>query len=360
MGHRGFWVGLVAVAMAAQALAAGGGGPLNHQIGEPFPDFEFPALVAPEDYAALGLDRREGPVRLSEIPGKVLILEFFNQFCLTCQRQVPYLAEVFRRVREGDLAGRVRILAVGVGNRPQDLRKFRQELGAVYPMAADPLFERWMDLGDPGGTPFTLFLVRRGEDWVLADFHLGLEGDTEILARSRVILEGRADLARKWTPEEGQEHHPPLGLTRKEQAERARAFLSRVAGRPVEVEPVEVEGVRFYRAVAPGGEKLDLFARISSRDPVCDVCHAVHFLIALDARGTVRGFEPIHVTKFGNELWSEADVKRMARILDGRPGRALSFDPETDAVTSATMSSALIFDEVRRSAELLGKLGSGG
>ena len=36
--------------------------------------------------------------------------------------------------------------------------------------------------------------------------------------------------------------------------------------------------------------------------------------------------------------------------------KGLSFDPEMDAVSMATMSSALIFDEIRRAVELLKSL----
>ncbi len=354
------WVSRMAVVVACLAggwaAAMVGEGRLEQRIGEPFPDMEFPALLGSDDYRALGLGRVSGPFRLSEIPGALLILEFFNRYCITCQRQAPYLTEVFRRAQDGDLAGRVRVLAVGVGNRPLDLRRFRQETGAMYPMAADPLFERWMELGDPGGTPFTLFLLKRKERWVLADFHLGLQGDTEILARARVMLEGGVDLSRRVVTSTRSDFHPPLGLTPEEKAARARSFLSRVAGQSVDVERIVVEGIEVYRAREPGGPGLDLYARISSRDPVCDVCHAVHFLLAFDRRGRVRGFEPIHVTKFGNEPWSREDAERMDRILAGRPMEGLRFDPDTDAVTSATMSSALIFDEARRTAALLAKL----
>ena len=350
--------GLVLLLLAGLATPASGGSmpELTVQPGEPFPDMELDGLAAPEDYRGLGLERTQGPLRLSEIPGELLILEFFNRFCLTCQRQAPFLAQVFQRVQEGDMAGRVRVLAVGVGNRPRDLRRFRQAHGAVYPMAADPLFERFLELGDPGGTPFTVFLLRKEGRWILVDFHLGLQGDTEILAQARVILEGRAEVVRVEPSERAERHHPPLGLDEQEQAARARALLRRVAGRDVGVDAVEVDGVRVYRALGPDGRPTGLFARIASRDPVCDVCHAVHFLLAFDAEGRVRGFEPIHVTKFGNEVWSSHDAARMEARLVGRPMERLAFDPDVDAVTSATMSSALIFDEARRTAPLVPKL----
>ncbi len=338
--------------IAPSAPAAGGA--LSVHLGEPFPDMEFPGLLEPGDYAALGLARTRGPVRLSELPGDLLVLEFFNRFCLTCIRQAPYLAKVWETVRAGDLRGRVYVLGVGTGNRPKGLRRFRQETGASYPLAPDPSFDRFLELGDPGGTPFTVFLVRRAGSWVLADYHLGLQGDTEILARVRVLLEGRARVKQPaGEPPQPKVYHPPLGLTEEEQRIRAEALLRRVAGRPVRAEPVDVAGSRVFRAVDPEGRPLNLFVRIVSREPVCDVCHAIHFLLAFDGAGRIRGFEPVYVTKFGNELWSPEDVARMASRLVGRPMEELAFDPDVDAVTSATMSSALIFDEARRTARLL-------
>jgi hypothetical protein len=349
-------LGLLVLA-ALPAAAAGSGAALAVQPGEFVPDLAFDVLLSPEDYAALGLSRGEGPFRLTEVPGELLVLEFFNRYCLTCQRQARYLDSFWEVVRSGDLAGRVRVLGVGVGNRPRDLAAFRREFGAGYPLSPDPTFDRLRELGDPGGTPFTVFLLRRGEGWLLADYHLGLQGDVELMARTRVLLAGRAGVAAA-VPEPLRDRQRLRSyLSSDEELARARAFLARVSGRSVEVAVRTLgDGTRVFEARDPDGTPTGLYGRVGSRDPVCDICHAVHFFFAFDARGTARGFEPIHVTKYGNELWSEADVARTVRALEGRRLADLEFDPEVDAVTSATMSSALIFDEVRRAAPLVAEL----
>ena len=330
---------------------------LNTAVGDAFPDMTFEALLAPGDYTRLGLGATEGSFRLSQVPGDLLVLEFFNQYCMSCQRQAPYLDSFLGAVEAGDLAGRVRVLAVAVGNRPKALKEFRREFSASYPIAPDPLFDRFLEVGDPGGTPFSLFLLRRETGWILADYHMGLQGDTELMARSRVLLEGASELRPPEPDEPRPERHPPLGLSRAEREDRARAFLARVQGAPVEVRTVEVSGRgSVFEALGADGQGLGLYARIGSRDPVCDLCHAVHFLFAFDSQGRARGFEPIHVTKYGNEVWSAEDAARMERALQGRAVAELEFAPEVDAVTSATMSSALIFDEVRRAAALLPEL----
>ncbi len=353
--RAGLWLAAL-VSVAGLSAGAAAAPQLVVQPGQPFPDLAFDGLLERADYVALGLDPDRPDFRLSDISGDLLVLEFFNRFCLTCRRQAPYLQKVFDGVRDGPLAGRVRVLAVGVGNRVSGLAAFRSELGVSYPMAADPLFDRLFAVGDPGGTPFTVFLVRRGGVWLLGDYHLGLQGDVEILARSNVLLEDDG-VARAKTARRTGRFHPPLGLSEEDQRLRAAGFLSRVAGGPVPVDTVTAgDGVRVYRALDADGEPTGLYARIASRAPVCDVCHAVHFLLAFDRDGRVRGFEPIHVTKFGNREWSDEDAARLEAALDGRPMAGLAFDPAVDAVTSATMSSALIFDEARRSARLLADL----
>lgn len=348
---------ILGILVLAALPAAGGGASLAVQPGGVVPDMVFDGLLAPEDYAALGLPRGEGRFRLSEVPGELLVLEFFNRYCLTCQRQAGYLDTFWEVVRSGDLAGRVGVLGVGVGNRPRDLASFRREFGAGYPLAADPTFDRLRELGDPGGTPFTAFLLRREAGWLLADHHLGLQGDVELMARVRVLLAGRAGLASAAPDPPRDRRRLQSPLSSAEELERARAFLSRVSGRTVEVAVRTLaDGTRVFEARAPDDTPTGLYGRVGSREPVCDICHAVHFFFAFDAQGTARGFEPIHVTKYGNELWSEADVARTVRALEGRRLADLEFDPDVDAVTSATMSSALIFDEMRRAASLAAEL----
>ena len=79
-----------------------------------------------------------------------MVLEFFSQYCLTCQRQGPYIESFTQTIAKGDLAGKIRVLAVGVGSRAKDLQRFRRGLEITYPIAPDPYFERMIELGDPG------------------------------------------------------------------------------------------------------------------------------------------------------------------------------------------------------------------
>lgn len=325
--------------------------------GSPFPDFAFDELAAVEDYGALGLPASAGPVRLSQVSGELLVLEFFNEHCLNCQRQAPLLDSFFRTSASGDLAGRVRVLGVGVGSRIRTLRDFRRALKVTYPMAADPDFDRYLELGDPGGTPFTVFLLKERGRWLFADAHLGLEGDTELTARSRVLLEGKAGPTSALPAYARPHGRSALPLDDEEQLRRAKRLLSSVLGTETAVDVVEVPNKgRVFRAIGIDGSPSGLYARFASREPVCDLCHAIHFLFAFDDKGTARGFEAVRVTKFGNEVWSQDDVQKVRSRLVGRKLDGLTFNQDVDAVTSGTISSSLVFDEVRRAAVLLSEL----
>ncbi len=56
---------------------------------------------------------------------------------------------------------------------------------------------------------------------------------------------------------------------------------------------------------------------------------------------------PLHLTKYGNVEWNEYDIENMRKQLMGKKlKKELIFDPAVDAVSTATMSSALIFKGV--------------
>ena len=56
---------------------------------------------------------------------------------------------------------------------------------------------------------------------------------------------------------------------------------------------------------------------------------------------------PIQLTKYGNLQWADEDVKKLKSRTVGRSIlEPFIFDPQVDAVTSATITSVLIFDSL--------------
>ncbi|RME36934.1 MAG: hypothetical protein D6794_07785, partial [Deltaproteobacteria bacterium] len=100
-----------------------------------------------------------------------------------------------------------------------------------------------------------------------------------------------------------------------------------------------------------------LFAEVTSRQSICDICHDVHFIYVFDSQARVVAFEPIQLTKWGNVNWDSTEVERMRKKVVGSTLTAPPvFDPKVDAVTSATMTSAIIFDSLAQGESLLREL----
>lgn len=69
------------------------------------------------------------------------------------------------------------------------------------------------------------------------------------------------------------------------------------------------------------------------------------------------GFLPLHLTKFGNVEWTAGEVEAFRKRVVGKPlAGDWRFDPGVDAVSSATMTSASIFNSLDEGRKLLEKL----
>ncbi len=104
----------------------------------------------------------------------------------------------------------------------------------------------------------------------------------------------------------------------------------------------------YVSAIAPRTSGIYMFSKVESRLSVCDVCHDSHFIYIFDQRGIIKDLIPIALTKYGNVPWTEEDIKKMKNRLVGQSiFSPFVFDPSVDAVTTATMTSSLIFEALR-------------
>ncbi len=83
----------------------------------------------------------------------------------------------------------------------------------------------------------------------------------------------------------------------------------------------------------------------------------MHFFYVFDGRGQIVGFHPLHLTKYGNVEWNEEEVAYFrSHVVGRRLAGVWDFDAGVDAVTSATMTSAIIFDDLSQGLQLLQEL----
>ncbi len=72
-------------------------------------------------------------IRLSELRGKVVLLNFWGIWCKSCRQEIPHLSALDREFREKGLV----LLGADYGDAPEDLVSFAKELEMSYPILVD-------------------------------------------------------------------------------------------------------------------------------------------------------------------------------------------------------------------------------
>lgn len=305
--------------------------------------------LTPEQRAYLGLGA-SGLFTVGGVRGDLVVVEFFNSSCFACALMAPVMDQAWHKVdARADLKDRVRFVGIGVGNTPEQVRDFHARYDTPFPMVADPEFAAFDALDTVEGTPY-LMLLRRGSDGTFAArAQVGYipQADVVVAAIEAALADDPPVAA---TPREAggsgwRTLKPPLTeaeLKTRLVAAAADAGLAGAVVVPVKVAPDET----FYRLTAAG---KSLWAMVAGRAKVCNVCHDIFFIVVFDDGGVVVNLAPISLTKYKNVEFDANDVAFLKTRVVGRLlSREIVFDPTIDAVSTATMSSALVFDTLRR------------
>ena len=112
-------------------------------VGQPAPEVEGPDLDG-------------ATVRLSDLRGRYVVVNFFATWCVPCRREHPELARFSERASGPEAS----VLSVIYDDRPEDVRRFFRERGGEWPVVDDSGSK--VDYGvrgvpesflvDPGGT----------------------------------------------------------------------------------------------------------------------------------------------------------------------------------------------------------------
>jgi len=331
-------------------------------FGDAFPELVL-ALSGPDhDRSYLGLDDNT-TFTLDQVKADLLLVELLNVHCVHCQMQTPSYNELFKLIEmRPETRGRIKMVGIAVGNLPQEVEAFRRAYQVPFPVIADSRFVAHRALGS-SATPFSIYVRQNdsGQPGVVAKTHLGMNTDyRKVFAELQQLLNADPASLRHQGVQAVRKRTAITPLYSEEELETLlRQAFFKTGGILVEFDRVDLRsGRRVYTALLRRGQDIvRLFAEVASRQSVCDVCHDVHFIYLFDTKARIVGFEPLQVTKYGNVLWSDEEAAKMRRRVVGqylttpRP-----FDPKVDAVTSATISSAIIFDSIGQGEELLGEL----
>jgi cytochrome c biogenesis protein CcmG/thiol:disulfide interchange protein DsbE len=141
--HRARWIALAVgafVAVLAVVLATQVGTDpradtnRSHLVGKDAPAFDLPTLDGSQ-------------VRSNELAGKVVVVNFWNSWCLPCQQEHGALVEFARRH-----AGDASFVMIGIvrDDTESAIRRYVDEEGVTYTVAFDPSGRASLDFGTRG------------------------------------------------------------------------------------------------------------------------------------------------------------------------------------------------------------------
>ena len=142
----------------AQEIAAGKSLSASPAIGSPAPDFELKNLAG---------DR----IRLSEMRGTVVLINFWATWCGPCRLEMPAIQEQYER-HYPELA----VLAVDFDEPADEVQKFVDELGLTFEVLLDPR-AKVQDLYRVRGYPTTYLVDTEG---IVQVYQIGLMTEEQL------------------------------------------------------------------------------------------------------------------------------------------------------------------------------------
>jgi thiol-disulfide isomerase/thioredoxin len=336
--------------------------------GDTFPLIYLDQPSTPEENAYLGLSdeltpaRKKQKITIADINAELIVVEFMNRYCPSCQAQVPIMNRASALIeRKPDLKNKVRLIGIGAGNNDEELKGFSTEQEIPFPLFQDSEFIAYDAIGDPEGTPFTILVRRINNRFVVLSTHLGRISSAEDLVNEiqdalMVAPQAVHALAKEKALPRADSRVLTLTLTEKDILQKARqsmqaSFKPDKKATRITITKIKLPGSgTVFRGVRiDNGKDEAVYAKLISRNPTCDICHGIHFIVTFDRKGIIKDFFPVHLTKYGNVNWSAADVELMKNKIVGRSlQQHKAFNPKVDAVSMATMSSALIYNSLNK------------
>ena len=153
------WLGALGIlALLGYAMLTGAGRPgrpsgvtINNQVAtlalldRPAPDFSLTLFGTGET------------LRLSDLRGQVVVLNFWASWCPPCRQEAPTFERVWQVYKDRGVV----FIGVDIGDTDEDAAAFLREFGITYPTGPDPNGEIAIDYGLTG-IPETYFITRDG------------------------------------------------------------------------------------------------------------------------------------------------------------------------------------------------------
>lgn len=120
-----------------------------YKVGDEAPDFE---LIQVNEH-----DERE-KIRLSDLRGKGIMLNFWATYCKPCETEMPYMQSLYPEYKDKG----IEIVAVSLDDNNLVIQQFIEKYDLTFPIPHDTKSEV-MDLYKVGPIPSTFFIDAEGE-----------------------------------------------------------------------------------------------------------------------------------------------------------------------------------------------------
>jgi hypothetical protein len=225
----------------------------------------------------------------------------------------------------------------------------------------DDKYEIHQLIGQPP-TPFFIFAQPYGNGQLLVlDSYLGRLEDTDKLfsmvnsafkmstSKSVVALNKKQDYK--------VQEELVIPITENELMKKVSQSLAVKGEQPDKIIKIDLEELGKIYAGVQVGSKRRIFARVVARKIPCVDCHDVFYIYSFDDTGKFIQFIPISISKLDNEKWDEKDINKMQNNFKGKSLlKERHFNPKVDAISSATISSKLIYNSMGETELVIRKL----
>jgi thiol-disulfide isomerase/thioredoxin len=319
--------------------------------GDIFPKVLLKVPQNAQDRSYLGISGRDR-FAVKDLKAKVILVEIMNVYCSSCQNLTPFYNKLYELIQtNSEVKDQIKIVGIAAGNDEEEIKIFRDHFHVPFPIIPDKQYAMHKAIGG-SATPFSIFVVHesRGKPLLVAGTHLGYNDHyQELFTQLKSYLVADMESIReKGKQIKSQVIIPQPPFSEKEILAKIKtAFFSESKGRSGGIEKIRLsQGREIYTIlVKKKGGAMRLFARVISQKVTCDVCHDSHFIIIFDASGRILRFIPLQLTKLNNKIWDENDITQISRRVVGKYiFHPFFFKAKVDAVTSATITSAAIFE----------------
>lgn len=308
----------------------------------------------PEGRKYLGLSESDR-FTLMDVKADVVFVEILNTHCFSCKKQARLNNKLFKLINS-DLSTRerIKVFGIAVGNDANEVQKYKNEYNIIYPIIPDPDFRIHGAIGF-SKTPYSIYIRKEpttGSGRILGT-HLGpnlfyeeLFDQLSAMLSESLPLVFSTELAEETDPEATVQQ-----LSDNDMEVRMSAAFKSIGGTLVHIKEIlsPDSGHVYAGELEKGGEIQKLFGVIENRIVPCDVCQDADFLYVFDDTGKVLLFQSIRLSKYDNLPWDENDISLIrSRIVGRYIFHHIPYNPEVDAVSSATITTAVIYDSMSK------------